>query len=75
MLFSMAAPPMNSLEEIFAHTGWFVAGAGLYLLWAVLTTHLLNQRFRAQLLAECLYSFPQRGKEQIGDALRLFSIK
>jgi len=57
MLFSMAAPPMGSLEEVFLHTGWFVAGAVLYLLWAVLTTHLLNQRYRAQLLAECLHSF------------------
>ena len=59
MLFSMAAPPMNSLEDVFLHTGWFAAGAVLYLLWAVLTTHLLNQRFRAQLLAECLHGFAQ----------------
>ena len=59
MLFSMAAPPMHSLEQVLLHTAWFVAGAGLYLLWAVLTTHLLNQRFRAQLLAECLHSFSQ----------------
>ena len=59
MLFSMAAPPMSSLEQVLQHTAWFVAGAGLYLLWAVLTTHLLNQRFRAQLLAECLHSFAQ----------------
>ncbi|MBH2020399.1 MAG: FUSC family protein [Burkholderiales bacterium] len=57
MLFSMAAPPMNSQDEVLLHTGWFAAGASLYLLWAVLTTHLLNRRFRAQLLAECLYSF------------------
>ena len=59
MLFSMAAPPMNSLEQVLLHTAWFVGGAVLYLLWAVLTTHLLNQRFRAQLLAECLHSFAQ----------------
>lgn len=57
MLFSMAAPPMHSLDEVLLHTGWFAAGAGLYLLWAVLTTHWLNKRYRAQLLAECLYSF------------------
>ena len=57
MLFSMAAPPMHSLYEVLAHTGWFAAGAGLYLLWAVLTTHLLNRRYRALLLAECLHSF------------------
>ncbi len=59
MLFSMAAPPMTSLEQVISHTGWFVAGALLYLVWAVLTTHLFNQRCRAQLLAECLYSFAQ----------------
>ena len=57
MLFSMAAPPMHSLDEVLSHTAWFAAGAGLYLLWAVLTTHWLNRRFRAQLLAECLHSF------------------
>ncbi|MDB5870311.1 MAG: protein of unknown function YccS/YhfK, partial [Polaromonas sp.] len=59
MLFSMAAPPMASRGEVFLHTGWFAAGAGLYLLWAVLTTNLLNQRFRDQFLAECLHSFAQ----------------
>ncbi|MDB5743825.1 MAG: protein of unknown function YccS/YhfK [Polaromonas sp.] len=59
MLFSMAAPPMDSLREVVSHTGWFALGAALYLLWAVLTTHLLNPRFRAQLLAECLHSFAQ----------------
>ncbi len=57
MLFSMAAPPMTSLEQVISHTGWFLAGAMLYMVWAVLTTHLLNRRFRAQLLAECLHSF------------------
>jgi len=58
-LFSMAAPSVASLEQIALHGAWFLAGAGLYLLWAVLTTHVLNARFRAQLLAECLHSFAQ----------------
>ena len=57
MLFSMAAPPMPTLHEMLLHTAWFTAGAGLYLLWAVLTAKLLNQRFRTQQLAECLHSF------------------
>ena len=57
MLFSMAAPPMSTLHEMLLHTAWFTAGAGLYLLWAVLTAKLLNQRFRTQQLAECLHSF------------------
>lgn len=59
LLFSMAAPPAGSLENIALHTGWFLAGSVLYLLWAVLSTHWLNQRFRTQLLAECLSSFAQ----------------
>ncbi|MDB5965751.1 MAG: protein of unknown function YccS/YhfK, partial [Polaromonas sp.] len=59
MLFSMAAPPAGSLENITVHGGWFLAGAVLYLLWAVLTTHLLNRRYRAQLLADCIYTFVQ----------------
>ncbi len=59
MLFSMAAQPVNSLEEIAVHGGWFLTGAALYLLWAVFTTSLLNRRYRAQLLAECLHSFAQ----------------
>ncbi|MES1978888.1 MAG: FUSC family membrane protein [Pseudomonadota bacterium] len=59
MLFSMAAQPVGSLEEIAVHGGWFLAGAALYLLWAAFTTSLLNRRYRAQLLAECLYSFAQ----------------
>lgn len=59
MLFSMAAQPATSLEEIAVHGGWFLAGAALYLMWAVLTTSLLNRRYRAQLLAECFYSFAQ----------------
>lgn len=59
MLFSMAAPPMHSLEQVLSHAGWFATGAALYMLWAVLTAHLLNQRYRAQLLAECLHDFAQ----------------
>ncbi len=59
MLFSMAAQPVDSLEAIAVHGLWFLTGAALYLLWAVFTTSLLNRRYRAQLLAECLHSFAQ----------------
>ncbi len=59
MFFSMAAKPMEDLDQIAAHGGWFLLGAALYLVWGVLTTHLLNQRFRAQLLAEGLHLFAQ----------------
>ena len=59
MLFSMAAPPATSLQQIALHGGWFFLGAVLYLLWGVFTTHALNNRFRTQMLAECLHSFAQ----------------
>ncbi|WP_353647345.1 FUSC family protein [Polaromonas sp. C04] len=59
MLFAMAAPPPSSLEQIAMNTGWYGVGAVLYLIWAVLTTHVLNQLFRTQLLAECLVTFAQ----------------
>lgn len=59
MLFSLATPPLDSLAQVLSHAGWFATGAALYLLWAVLTTHFLNRRFRAQLLAEALCSFSQ----------------
>ncbi len=68
MLFSMAAPPVASPELMLLRGGWFLLGALLYLLWAAFTTHLLNRRYRAQLLAECLHSFAQILRTQ---ALRL----
>ena len=57
LLFSMAAPPATSLAQIGLHGAWFLLGAALYLLWGVLTTHLLNMRYRRQMLAECIHSF------------------
>ena len=59
MLFSMAAPSATSLEQIALQAGWYLVGAVLYLVWGVFTTHLLNQRFRTQLLAECVVTFAQ----------------
>ena len=57
MLFSLASPPMESPQQVLSHAAWFATGAGLYLVWAVLTAHWLNRRFRAQLLAEVIYRF------------------
>ena len=59
MLFALAAPAPTSLGEIALNTGWYGVGAVLYLIWAVLTTHALNQLFRTQLLAECMVTFAQ----------------
>ncbi|MCJ0762465.1 FUSC family protein [Variovorax sp. CYS-02] len=53
MLFSMATPPGHP-DQALMRTGWFLAGGALYLVYAVLTAHLLNTRYRVQLLADCL---------------------
>ncbi len=66
MLFSLAAPPPESLEQIALHTGWYLVGAVLYLSWGVLTTDALNQRFRSQLLAECMFTFAGMLRTQAG---------
>ena len=66
MMFSMAAQPAASLDEIALHAGWFSCGAVLYMLWGTLTTHLLNRRYRAQLLAECIHSFAKILRTQAG---------
>ena len=57
MLFSMAAPPATTPAQVGLHGAWFLLGAALYLLWGVLTTHLLNMRYRRQMLAETIHSF------------------
>ncbi|MFZ4288706.1 FUSC family membrane protein [Variovorax sp. HJSM1_2] len=59
MLFSMAAPPPPTFAAVLVHVAWFCLGALLYLLWAVLTTHLLNARYRTQMLAECMHLLAQ----------------
>lgn len=63
MLFSMATPPPTGLLSAVVRTGWFLAGSGLFLLWAVAANAVLNHRYRTQLLAEALISF--------GNALRI----
>ena len=57
MLLSLALPPAQTLESSAMHGVWFLLGGGLFVLWAVLTTHALNARYRRQMLAECLHQF------------------
>jgi uncharacterized membrane protein YccC len=57
MVLSMATPAPVDLDQALQRSSWFAAGAALYLVWGVLATHLLNRRYRTQLLAECLLSF------------------
>lgn len=65
MLFSMATPPPAGLLMALIRTGWFMAGASLYMLWSVAANAVLNRRYRTQMLAESLISF--------GNALRIQS--
>ncbi len=54
MIFSMAVPGHDAEATALATSGWFAAGAGLYLAYAALANALLNGRYRVQMLAETL---------------------
>ena len=54
MVLAMAMPaPADALVAI-TRSFWFALGAGLYLLYALLMTRLLNPRYRTQLFADAL---------------------
>jgi len=57
MVMSMATPAPIDAHQAWERSGWFAAGAALYLAWSLLTVHALNRRYRRQLLAEALISF------------------
>lgn len=57
MILAIAEPAPGSLRQIAVSTGGFALGCVLYLVWAVLTTQLLNPLYRVQLLAESMVAF------------------
>ncbi|MGH8822108.1 MAG: FUSC family protein, partial [Rhodoferax sp.] len=57
MILAIAEPAPDSLRQIWMSTGGFALGCALYLVWAVLMTHLLNPVYRVQLLAESMVAF------------------
>jgi len=59
LVFSMAVPApadAGGWRAALATTGYFGLGALLYQPWAVLANHLLNGRYRVQLIADVLLS-------------------
>lgn len=56
MVFALAAPPPASFDDALAQTGFFVLGAGLYLLWGPIANSLLNGRYRALVLVDSLFA-------------------
>jgi len=54
IVFAMSTPPPPDWRTALTHVAWFQLGALLYGAYAVLSAHLLNQRFRTLALAEAL---------------------
>ena len=54
MLLAMAPQPAGSVHEALLRTGWCALGAALYVVWATASNAVLNERYRAQTLAELL---------------------
>ncbi|MEO6032709.1 MAG: FUSC family protein [Burkholderiaceae bacterium] len=54
MVFAMSTLPPPHWRAALAHAAWFEFGALLYAGYAVLSAHWLNNRYRAQALADAL---------------------
>ena len=54
LVFTMAAPPTQGLAPLGVHSGWTTLGAAVYLGWAMLTSRLLQPRYRTLALASAL---------------------
>ena len=54
LVFTMAAPPPDSLAVTLARAGWAVLGAAIYVAWAMALAALLQRRYRTLALALAL---------------------
>jgi len=54
LIFTLAAPPAESLRALFLHTGWVALGALAYFCWAAAMSRLLQPRYRTLALAAAL---------------------
>jgi len=54
LIFTLAAPPPADLHALWVHSGWTAVGALLYFLWAVLSSRVLQPRYRTLALAAAL---------------------
>ena len=56
LIFTLAAPPPADLHALLIHSGWTAVGALLYFLWAMLSSRVLQPRYRTLALAAALYA-------------------
>ncbi len=66
VVFALAVPARAQSAEALAGTGYFAAGAIGYVCFATLANHLLNARYRAQLLADAILSMASLMRIQAG---------
>ena len=54
LIFTLAAPPPPSTHELLIHSGWTAVGGLAYFCWAVLSSRVLQPRYRTLALAAAL---------------------
>ena len=54
LIFTLAAPPPADARALWMHSGWTAVGALAYFGWAVLSSHVLQPRYRTLALAAAL---------------------
>jgi len=54
LIFTLAAPPPPDMRTLWTHCGWTAVGALAYFLWAVLSSRVLQPRYRTLALAAAL---------------------
>ncbi|MEP6505597.1 MAG: FUSC family protein, partial [Betaproteobacteria bacterium] len=54
LIFTLAAPPPDSATALFIHSGWTAIGGLFYFGWAVLSSRVLQPRYRTLALAAAL---------------------
>ena len=54
LIFTLAAPPPADVRALWIHSGWTAVGALAYFLWAVLSSRVLQPRYRTLALAAAL---------------------
>ena len=56
LIFTLAAPPPGSNAELLVRSGWTAVGALSYFGWAMLSSRLLQPRYRTLALAAALHA-------------------
>ncbi len=56
MLLALAPPPALTMHEALHRSAWCAVGSALYVLYGVTSNVLLNHRYRAQVMADLLFT-------------------